>query len=153
MWILIYWHTYVWTACVYPCSSPLTAWDVLQGSGTSVTQRQKFHTDDINQCLHNKSFSAWVPNVNFFNFTFLLVDFGYTINPLVLGFQMQISSILHFSWSILVKCCVHLRTSSSKTLMLLVEKNIFYKYWLFCYRFIARRNTCTSKAKPMGDCI
>ena len=26
-----------------------------------------------------------------------------------MGFQMQICSILLFSWSILVKCCVHLR--------------------------------------------
>ena len=40
-------------------------------------QRQKFPTDDINQCLHNKSSSYdGVPNANFFNFAFLLVDFG-----------------------------------------------------------------------------
>ena len=38
--------------------------------------RQKFHTDDVNQCLHNKSGSHEVPNANLFNFTFLLVDFG-----------------------------------------------------------------------------
>ena len=44
--------------------------------GTSATQRQKFHTDDVNQCLHNKSGSHGVPNANLFNFTFLLVDFG-----------------------------------------------------------------------------
>ena len=49
--------------------------DVSRGE-TSVTQRQKFHTDDINQCLHNKSGSHGVPNANFLNFTFLLVDFG-----------------------------------------------------------------------------
>ena len=49
---------------------------------------------------------------------------------------MQICLILRFSWSILVKCCVHLWTSSSKTQMLLLEKNIFHKYWLFCYGFI-----------------
>ena len=41
-----------------------------------MTQRQKFHTDDVNQCLHNKSGSHGVPNANFLNFTFLLVDFG-----------------------------------------------------------------------------
>ena len=41
-----------------------------------MTQRQKFHTDDVNQCLHNKSGSHGVPNANLFNFTFLLVDFG-----------------------------------------------------------------------------
>ena len=67
----------------------LTAGDLSQGR-TSATQWQKFHTDDINQCLHNKSSSHGVLTVNLFNFTFL-------------------------SWSILVKCCVHLWRSSSKT--------------------------------------
>ena len=52
-----------------------TAWDVLSG-GTSASQRQKFHTDDVNQCLHNKSGSHGVPNAYLFDFTFLLVDFG-----------------------------------------------------------------------------
>ena len=61
------------TADVSPRSSPLG--DVSQG-GTSATQRQKFHTDDVNECLHNKSSSHGVPNANLFNFTFLLVDFG-----------------------------------------------------------------------------
>ena len=56
-------------------SSLFAAGDVLHG-GTSVSQRQKFHTDDVNQCLHNKSGSHGVPNANLFNFTFLLVDFG-----------------------------------------------------------------------------
>ena len=37
---------------------------------------QKFHTDDANQCLHNKSGSHGVPNINLSNFTCLLVDFG-----------------------------------------------------------------------------
>ena len=41
----------------------------------SASQRQKFHTDDANQCLLNKSDSHGVPNVNLFNFRFLLVDF------------------------------------------------------------------------------
>ena len=50
------------------------------------------------------------------------------INPVVMGFQMQISSILGFSWSILVKCCVHLRTSSCKIQMLVLEKTILHKY-------------------------
>ena len=54
-------------------SSPLR--DVSRG-GMSATQRQKFHTEDVNQYLHNKSGSHGVPNANFFNFTFLLVDFG-----------------------------------------------------------------------------
>ena len=56
-----------------PHSTPLR--DVSRG-GTSATQRQKFHTDDVNQCLHNKSGSHGAPNANLFNFTFLLVDFG-----------------------------------------------------------------------------
>jgi len=37
--------------------------DVSRG-GTSATQRQKFHTDDLNQCLHNKSGSHGAANVN-----------------------------------------------------------------------------------------
>ena len=49
--------------------------DVSPG-GTAVPQREKFHTDDINQCLHNKSSSHGVPNVNLFDFMFLLVDYG-----------------------------------------------------------------------------
>ena len=44
--------------------------------GTSVTQRQKFRTDGVNQCLHNKSRSNGVPDVNLFNFTLRLVDVG-----------------------------------------------------------------------------
>ena len=56
-------------------SSLFTAGDVSRG-GMSVTQRQKFHTDDANQCLHNKSSSHGVPNTNLSNFTCLLVDFG-----------------------------------------------------------------------------
>ena len=63
----------LWTADVSPRSSPLR--DVSRG-GTSTTQRQKFHTDDVNQCLHNKFGSHGVPNANLFNFTFPLVDFG-----------------------------------------------------------------------------
>ena len=60
-------------ADISPRSSPLR--DVSWG-GTSVTQGQKFHTDDVNQCLHNKWGSHGVSNANLFNFTFLLVDFG-----------------------------------------------------------------------------
>ena len=39
-------------------------------------QQQKFDTDDVTQCLHNKSGSHGVPSVNLFNFVFLLVDYG-----------------------------------------------------------------------------
>ena len=49
--------------------------DVLRG-GTSATQRQKFHNDYANQCLHNKSGSHGVPSINLSNFACLLVDFG-----------------------------------------------------------------------------
>ena len=61
------------TADVSPRSSPLR--DVSR-ERTSATQRQKFNTDDVNQCLHNKSGTHGVPNAHLFNFTFLLVDFG-----------------------------------------------------------------------------
>ena len=56
-------------------SSLFTAGDVSRG-GTSATQRQKFHTDDANQCLHNKSGSHGVPNTKLSNFTCPMVDFG-----------------------------------------------------------------------------
>ena len=55
-------------------SSLFAAGNVSRG-GTSATQRQKFHTDEANQCLHNKSSSHGVPNTNLSNFTCLLVDF------------------------------------------------------------------------------
>ena len=55
-------------------SSLFAARNVSRG-GTSATQRQKFHTDDVNQCLHNISGSHGVPQTNLFNFTFLLVAF------------------------------------------------------------------------------
>ena len=51
------------------------AGDVWRG-GTSATQRQKFHTDDANQCLSNKSSSHAVPSINLSNFMCPLVDFG-----------------------------------------------------------------------------
>ena len=46
-----------------------------------MTQRQKSHTDDANQCLHNKSGSHVVPKINLSNFTSLLVDFGKVLRP------------------------------------------------------------------------
>ena len=51
------------------------AGDVSRGR-TSATQRQKSHTDDANQCLHNKFGSHGVASINFSNVTCLLVDFG-----------------------------------------------------------------------------
>ena len=55
-------------------SSLFAAGDVSR-EGTCATQRQKFHTDDVNQCLQNTSGSHGVPHRNLFNFTFLPVDF------------------------------------------------------------------------------
>ena len=89
----------------HPFSSLFAAGDVSCG-GTSATQRQKFHTDDANQCLHNESGSHEVPNINLSNFACRLVDFG----------EVLCSSA----------------NELSKTQMLLLEKTIFHKYRLFC---------------------
>ena len=56
--------------------SSLSVAEDVSRRGTSATQWQKFHTDDANQCLHNKSGSHGVPNINLSNFMCLLVDFG-----------------------------------------------------------------------------
>ena len=63
-------------ACENICFSSLFATGDVSRGGTPVTQRQKFHTDDANQCLHNESGSHEVPNINLSNFACLLVDFG-----------------------------------------------------------------------------
>ena len=68
-------HSLSFTPRKHPFSPLFAAKDVSRG-GTSATQRQKFHTNDANQCLHNKSGSHGVPNINLSNFTCLLVDFG-----------------------------------------------------------------------------
>ena len=62
---------------------------------TSATQRQKFHTDDVNQCLHNKSGSHGVPNANLSNFTFLLVDFGKVLCASANELQLLEKTIFH----------------------------------------------------------
>ena len=56
-------------------SSLFAAGNVSRG-GMSATQRQKFHTDDANQSLHNKLGSHGLPIINLSSFTCLLVDFG-----------------------------------------------------------------------------
>ena len=92
----------------YNCFSFLLAtWDVLPG-GMSAPQRQKFHTDDVNQGLLNKSGSHGVPNVNLFDFMFLLVDYGKVL------------------------CS----TANEVPQMLFPKRNIFQKYWLICITFI-----------------
>ena len=54
-----------------------------------MTQQQKFHTDEINQCLHNKSSSHGAPNANLFNFTYLLVDLIKVLFPSENGLQQN----------------------------------------------------------------
>ena len=71
------------TRCLLACenirfSSLFAAGDVSR-EGMSATQRQKVHTDDVNQCLLNKSGSPGVPNAKLFNFTFLLLDLGLSV--------------------------------------------------------------------------
>ena len=61
-------------------SSLFAAGDVSRG-GTCATQRQKLHTDDANQCLHDNSGSHGVPNINLSNLMCLLVDFGKVLCP------------------------------------------------------------------------
>ena len=60
----------------YSCFPLLLIGKVISPEGSSATQRQKFHTDDVNQCLHNEHGSHGVSNVNLFDFMFLLVDYG-----------------------------------------------------------------------------
>ena len=68
--------TFIGSLRKHPFLLALCLRDVSYG-GTSVTQRQKFYNDDANQCLHNKSGSHGVPNINLSNiFTCLCVDFG-----------------------------------------------------------------------------
>ena len=52
-------------------SSLFIAGDVSRG-GTCATLRQKFRTNDANQCLHDKFGSHEVPNINLSNFTCLI---------------------------------------------------------------------------------
>ena len=63
-------------ACENIRFSSLFAAGYVSRGGTFATQRQKFHIDDANQCLHNKSGSHGVPNINLSSFMCLLVGFG-----------------------------------------------------------------------------
>ena len=66
----------LFSSFLYVCFSSLFAAGDVSREGTSANQRQKFHTDDVNHWLINKSGSHGVPNANLFHFTFFLVDFG-----------------------------------------------------------------------------
>ena len=65
----------------------------------------------------------------------------YIINPVVMGFQIQICPILRAFWSILVKCCVHLPTSSSKTLDYFVtdSSRLHLTFVAFCLLSVIRK--------------
>ena len=97
-------------SCEYSRFSLFLAARNVSPGGTSGPHWHKFHTDDVNQCLHYKSGSYGVPDVNLFDFM--------------------------FSWPIMVKSCVLLGTSSSKTQVLFLTKNKFHEYWLFWSTFI-----------------
>ena len=56
------------------------------------------------------------------------------INPVVIEFQMWIFAILCYSWLIMIKFCVLLRTRPGKSQMLLLKNDISHKFWLFCSR-------------------
>ena len=76
-------------------------------------QWQKFHTDDIIKCLHNQSkYSHFcrAPNVNLFDFLFLLVDYG--------------------------KVLCSSANKLQQTRMPLLRRIYLQEYWLFCTRFI-----------------
>ena len=52
-------------------------------------QQQQFQTTDLNQCLHSKSSSHGVPNVNLLDFMFLLVDYGKVLCSVVNNLQQN----------------------------------------------------------------
>ena len=64
---------------------------------------------------------------------------------------MQICSILRFCWSILVKCCVHLLMSSSKTQMLLLQRRMYMYPTKLPVLLQIHSQTFMSKAKPMDN--
>jgi len=55
-------------ACENSGVSSLFAAGDVSHEGTCATQRQKFHTDDVNQCLQNTSGSHGVPHPNLLDF-------------------------------------------------------------------------------------
>ena len=60
----------------------------------------------------------------------------YIINPVVLGFQMQICSILHFSWSILVLkvLCSSANELQQNSKASSIEKNVLYLLTSLCLK-------------------
>ena len=62
---MVYWGVSLRTTDVSPPSSPLRN---VSREGTSVTQRQKFHTDDVNQCLTPHDYRIFYVNANLFDF-------------------------------------------------------------------------------------
>ena len=107
-------------------SSLFAAEDVSRG-GTSATQRQKFHTDDTDTCLHNKSVSHGVPNINLSNFTWLLVDFGKVLCSSA-GERQQISNAL----------CREVCIPQTLTVLLEILRIYIWALWpfVFCLSFV-----------------
>ena len=146
------WRKREFYGVIWRCFARVKCWDIMSGFGKCCDCRESHLLCDLPKVLTDKSQVC----VACERLTFLLAHrrWGtfreeerlrlsvrnsilmtllnvYIINPVVMGFQMQICSILRFSWSILViKWCVHLRMSSSNTQMLL-EKTVFHKYCPF----------------------
>ena len=91
----IKWRHYAWkVACENsPFSSFFAAGYVSRG-GTSATQQQKFHTDDVNQCLHNKYGSLGVRNLSLLDFMFLMVDYSKVLWSFVQELQQTLSQMV-----------------------------------------------------------
>ena len=91
-----------------------TEWIILLFT-TGLILTKIFRHVNVNQCksmlTYCKSGSHGVPDANLFNLTFLLVDFG----KVLCSFANELQQI-----------------SNAPS-----RRNIFPKYWLFCYRFIA----------------
>ena len=65
-------------ACKNSCLSSLFATFIGHFTGREIcTLATEFHTGDIDQCLHKSGrHGPGVPNVNLFDFVFLLVDYS-----------------------------------------------------------------------------
>ena len=102
----------------------VVTWDILWG-GTSATQRQKFHTDCIDGCLHYKSGSPWVPNANLFNFSFLLFIIFKCLNVVLICkqapaklkcfFQRRILSLKLSQWTMVYNSIARTRGAYNET--------------------------------------
>ena len=107
-------------------SSLFAAGDVSR-RGTAATPRQKFYTDDANQCLLNKSGSRGVPNVDLFNFRFLLIDFGKVLCSSANELQQNSNA-----------CCREDYIPQILTVLLEIHRVYIWPLWpfVFCLSFV-----------------